>query len=136
MKILATTLSSFLFLFSFQLLAQPLNKKQSFTRADTLRGSITPGRAWWDVLRYDVEVTPDYNKKTIAGKTTIHYKIVQDQHSDYMQIDLQEPLTIDTIFYDKKLYINYPGKPYYNEGNVWFIPLPKAPKNSTHIHGK
>ena len=132
MKKLAATLSFFVFFFSLQLLAQPLNKKQSFTYADTLRGSITPGRSWWDVLRYDVEVTPDYNKKAIAGKTTIHYKIVQDKYSDYMQIDLQKPLRIDTIFYDKKLYINYPGKPYYNDGNVWFIPLPKAAKNSVH----
>ena len=132
MKKFAIALSFFLFLFSLQLLAQPLNKKQGFGHADTLRGSITPGRAWWDVLRYDVEVTPDYNKKTIVGKTTIHYKIVQDGHSEYMQIDLQQPLKIDTIFYDKKLYINYPGKPYYNDGNAWFIPLPKAPKNSSH----
>src|SRR5215203_1932783 len=132
MKKLAVTLSFFLFLFSPQLFAQPLNKKQNFTRHDTLRGSITPGRAWWDVLRYDVEVTPDYNKRTIAGKTTILYKIVQAEHSDYMQIDLQAPLQIDTIFYENKLYINYPGKPYYNDGNAWFIPLPKAAKNSTH----
>ncbi len=132
MKKLAVTLSFFLFLSSLQLLAQPLNNKQNFTRDDTLRGSITPGRVWWDVLRYDVEVTPDYNKKAIAGKTTIQYKIVQDKYSDYMQIDLQQPLKIDTIFYDKKLYINYPGKPYYNDGNAWFIPLPKATKNSIH----
>ena len=132
MKKLAATLSFFVFFFSHQLFAQPLNKKQSFKYADTLRGSITPGRAWWDVLRYDVEVTPDFNKKTIAGKTTIQYKIVQDKYSDYIQIDLQQPLRIDTIFYDKKLYINYPGKPYYNDGNVWFIPLPKAAKNSIH----
>ena len=132
MKKLALTLSCFLFFFSTHFFAQPLNKKQNFTHADTLRGTITPERAWWDVLRYDIEVTPDYNKKSIAGKTTIQYKIVQDTHSDYMQIDLQKPLKIDTIFYDKKLYINYPGKPFYNEENVWHIPLPKAEKNTVH----
>jgi hypothetical protein len=88
-------------LFSSCISAQPLNKKQQFTHADTLRGTITPERAWWDVLRYEVEVTPDYNKKSIAGKTTIQYKIVQGEHTDYMQIDLQQPLKIDTIYYDK-----------------------------------
>lgn len=112
--------------------AQPLNQKGRFTRQDTLRGSIGPERAWWDVLHYDVHVTPDYDAKSITGETTIQYKVIKDNYSDYMQIDLQQPLKIDTIYYDGKLYINYPRKPYYNEGNVWHIPLPKAPKNSVH----
>ncbi|HEV8508551.1 MAG TPA: M1 family metallopeptidase, partial [Chitinophagaceae bacterium] len=59
----------------------------------------------------------------------------KDKYSDYLQIDLQQPLKIDTIYYDGKLYINYPQKPYYNEGNVWHIPLPKASKNSVHSLG-
>ena len=52
-----------------------------------------------------------------------------------MQIDLQQPLTIDNLYYDGKLYINYPAMPYYNEGNVWHIPLPKAALNSVHTIG-
>jgi aminopeptidase N len=47
-----------------------------------------------------------------------------------LQIDLQQPLKIDEIYYNNKLYINYPAKPYYNEGNVWHIPLPKTALNS------
>jgi aminopeptidase N len=132
MKKLALPFTIFVFLFSLNAFAQPLNHKGKFTHADTLRGSITPERAWWDVLRYDVEVTPDYNTKSIRGRTTIQYKIVQDVHTDNMQMDLQEPLKVDSIFYDNKLYINYPGKPFYRDGNAWFIPLPKALKNSTH----
>ena len=112
--------------------AQPLNQKQKFTRQDSLRGSIGPERSWWNVLHYDVNVTPDYNAKSITGKTIIQYKIVEEKHSDYLQIDLQQPLKVDSIFYDGKLYINYAAKPYYNEGNVWHIPLPKAAKNSVH----
>ena len=106
--------------------------KQKFTHQDTLRGSIGPERDWWDVLHYDLHVVPDYNAKSINGETTIQYKIVKDKYSDYMQIDLQQPLKIDSIYYDSRLYINYPRKPYYNEGNVWHIPLPKAAKNSVH----
>lgn len=122
-------------------LAQPLNQKQEFTHQDTLRGSIGPERAWWDVLHYEVNVTPHYGSKTITGKTTIQYKVLPNQKSDYMQIDLQRPLTIDSLFYDGKLYINYPPRPYYNEGNVWHIPLPRAEVNSVHslaivYHGK
>ena len=109
---------------------QPLNQKETFTHQDTLRGSVGPERSWWDVLHYDITVTPDYNAKTIKGKTTIEYKITQDKHNDYLQVDLQKPLVIDTIFYNNKLYINYPPKPYYNEGNVWHIPLPRAAKGS------
>lgn len=121
--------------------SQPLNKKSSFSRQDTLRGTVGPERAWWDVLHYDIEVQPDYNSKTIKGKTTIQYKVLPNQKTDYLQIDLQKPLTIDSIFYNNKLYINYPARPYYNEGNVWHIPLPKAGINSVqsitlYYHGK
>lgn len=132
--------STFLFLTSCSI-AQPLNRKTNFTHQDTLRGTNGIERAWWDVLHYDVNVTPDYNAKTIKGKTTIQYKVLPGQKSDYLQIDLQEPLLIDSIFYDNKMYINYPAKPYYKEGNVWHIPLPKTAVNSIHsvsivYHGK
>src|SRR5262245_34117787 len=29
---------------------------RAYTRADTLRGSITPERAWWDVTFYDLHI--------------------------------------------------------------------------------
>ena len=121
-----------LFLISYSSLSQPLNKKGKFTHQDTLRGSIGPERAWWDVLHYTIWVNPDYKTKTIQGKTTIRYKVLPGQTSDYMQIDLQLPLKADSFFYDGKFYINYPAKPYYNEGNVWHIPLPKAAAGSIH----
>jgi aminopeptidase N len=121
--------------------AQLTNDRNKLTRQDTLRGSIGPERSWWDVQHYDISVTPDFETKTIRGKTTIRYKVTSDVHSEYMQIDLQKPLTIDTIYYDNKLYINYPAKTYYDEGNVWHIPLPKSPMHSVHsltiiYHGK
>lgn len=118
-----------LFLISCSI-GQPLSKKNSFTRQDTLRGTVGPERSWWNVLHYDINVTPDYKTKSITGKTTITYQVIADQHSPYLQIDLQKPLTVDTIFYNNKQYINFPSQPYYNEGNVWHIPLPKTPKGS------
>ena len=39
--------------------AQNSNKTVHYTKADTLRGSITAERAWWDVQYYAVHVTPD-----------------------------------------------------------------------------
>ena len=49
---------------------------QKFTRQDTLRGSITPEREWWDLRHYDlkVEVFPD--EKFIKGSNTIHYRVL------------------------------------------------------------
>jgi hypothetical protein len=51
--------------------------KKVFTHADTVRGSITPERAWWDVMRYDITTKPDFKKKTAAGKNLITYKVVK-----------------------------------------------------------
>src|SRR6266542_1287851 len=91
-------------LFLVSSFAQPLNQKNKFTHQDSLRGTNGIERAWWDVLHYDITITPDYNSKTITGKTTIQYKVLSGQRSDYLQIDLQKPLLIDSIFYDNHLY--------------------------------
>jgi aminopeptidase N len=146
MQMIKMTRQFLLLIFGFLLLTscsitQPLNQKLKFTRQDTLRGSNGIERAWWDVLHYDVNVTPDYTSKTITGKTTIQYKVLPNRKSMYMQIDLQQPLVVDTVYYNGKLYINDPGHPYYNEGNVWHIPLPQSEVNSLHsitiaYHGK
>ena len=52
-------------------------EKKIFTHADTLRGSITPERAWWDVLRYDITVKPDYENKTIEGKIQLYINLMR-----------------------------------------------------------
>src|SRR3954451_2236902 len=102
MKRILTIFSSMVALASC--MAQPLNKKINFTHQDTLRGSIGVERAWWDVLHYDIAVTPDYDAKTIVGRTDIRYKVLANRKSDYMQIDLQQPMMIDSIFVDNRLY--------------------------------
>lgn len=120
---------------AFQTSACAQSARQSFSKKDSIFGSNTPQRAWWDVQHYDITVTPDFASKTITGKSIITYKVLPGQRSDYLQIDLQKPLTIDSIYYDGNLYINYPGKPYYNEGDHWFIPLPRAAVGSVHTIG-
>ncbi len=113
--------------FAFLNAVQAQNK---FTRQDSLRGSVLEHRTWWDVQHYDISVTPDPATKTIKGKTTIRYKVLPVKHSGAMQIDLQYPLMIDSIFYNNKMYISDPGNPYRREGNVWIIPMPRAEVNS------
>lgn len=104
-----------------------------YTRADTLRGSITPERAWWDVLYYDISITPDFNNKSNRGVNIITYKVLDDKMK-VMQIDLQEPLMIDKIIF------NNLGVTYNKEGNVWHVNLPQQEKGAInkimiHFHG-
>ena len=71
---------------------------QRFTEQDTLRGSVTPERAWWDLNYYhlDIEVKPD--EKFIAGSNTIRYKV--EKKEQVLQIDLQPPLHIEKVTQD------------------------------------
>src|SRR5688572_9105221 len=79
--------------------AQTGTTNRLYSKADTLRGTVTPERAWWDVMRYEIKVKPDYNAKTIAGSTVISYKVTNDSYPAFMQIDLQEPLIIDSVVF-------------------------------------
>src|SRR6266436_2445722 len=75
--------------------ASAAQERQVFTRADTLRGSNTPQRAWWDVTFYDLHVTVDPQDSTIRGWNGITYRVLQP--SQVMQVDLQPPLVVDSI---------------------------------------
>ncbi len=98
--------------------AQPLNQKGKFTHQDTLRGSITPERAWWNVVSYDIYVAPDYETKTISGWNQIGFDIITEGKNKKMQIDLQEPLLIDSIFFNSKSITSFS-----RSGNVYTIDL-------------
>ncbi len=97
-------------LFSIELSAQ--QKEKPFTHQDTLRGSLGEGRQKWNVLHYDITVEPDYNKKTIAGINKIKY---WDEGIKLMQIDLQEPMQIDSVRND------YGPIKFYREKNVYWL---------------
>ncbi|MEO7922278.1 MAG: M1 family metallopeptidase [Chitinophagaceae bacterium] len=109
-------ISYFLFLISFSATAQPLSQKNKFTHQDTLRGSITPERAWWDVASYNIYVTPDYKTKTIRGWNQLSFDINTDGSKRKMQIDLQQPMVIDSIIFNKKKI-----KSYKRNGNVYLV---------------
>lgn len=71
-----------------------------FTSADTLRGSLNANRTWWDVRRYDVTITPNFSEKTISGHTKITF---ESFGGALMQIDLQQPLVVDSVKLEQKL---------------------------------
>jgi aminopeptidase N len=93
---------------------------QKFTRQDTLRGSVTPEREWWDVQYYTIHVTPDYNSKTIEVESQIQFKVLKP--ATVMQIDLQQPMEITGAECDNfRLGLR-------REGNVYFISFSEAPQ--------
>ncbi len=81
-----------IFLFSLQLQAQP------YTWQDTLRGSITAERSWWDLDYYHLDIEVDPDSRSIMGSNTIQYRVLES--NQVMQIDLQAPLKIDKVVQD------------------------------------
>jgi len=75
--------------------AQLMKDKEVFTHADTLRGSNNENRDWWDVLRYDINVKPDFTKKEIEG--AIFIKCIAVKDGNILQLDLQKPLIVAQI---------------------------------------
>jgi hypothetical protein len=95
--------------------AQLLTNKKQFTRQDSLRGSITPERAWWNIKYYDLDVTVQPDDKFIFGSNTITYEILEPYQ--VMQIDLQEPMEIVSVTQNnRELEVK-------QEGNAHFIQL-------------
>ncbi|TDD74917.1 M1 family metallopeptidase [Flavobacterium caseinilyticum] len=90
-------------------------KEEIFTRQDTLRGSITKERAWWDVKNYHLDIKVNPADSTISGSNTIKYQVVEEYM--IMQIDLQNPMQIFKVIQDGK------SLKYRREGNAFFVEL-------------
>ncbi|WP_339873326.1 M1 family metallopeptidase [Olleya marilimosa] len=92
-----------------------LQEKNNFTRQDTLRGSITPEREWWDLTYYHLDIKVNPEDKTIAGTNTIQYTVLKP--NQVLQIDLQEPLVLTKVTQNnKELEIKH-------DGNAHFVTL-------------
>ena len=116
-------------IFNFSLLIINSANAQ-FTHQDTLRGSNGQGRDWWDVMTYKIKVTPDYNTKSITGSNEITFKVTKQPKNGMMQIDLQQPLSIDKILLDDKKISKIK-----REGNVYWIDLEKKKFNISSAGG-
>ncbi|NVK49272.1 MAG: M1 family peptidase, partial [Cyclobacteriaceae bacterium] len=90
------------------------------TRADTLRGSITPARAWWDLNYYHLSVEVFPESKSIKGKNLVRYQV--KECGNVLQIDLQEPLQITSVAQDGE------SLSFEREGAAHFIALKKDQK--------
>ena len=94
-----------------------MEEKNNFSRQDTLRGSITSERIWWDLTYYHLKVQVDPEKRYISGENTIKYNVLSANQT--MQIDLQAPLNITKVTQDGK------NLKILHDGNAHFITLTK-----------
>ncbi|QOG00992.1 M1 family metallopeptidase [Flavobacterium sp. MDT1-60] len=105
------------FLVGFNANAQGLlNKSETaFTHQDSLRGSITKERSWWDLKYYHLDVKVNPAGKTITGSNTVKYTVLSEYNK--MQIDLQQPMQIYKVIQDGK------ELKFERDGNAFFIQL-------------
>ncbi len=101
----------------FTTLSSGLAQHSNFSKQDTLRGSITPERVWWDLLHYNLDFKVDPSSKSIEGSNLIRYEVLSQ--NQLMQIDLQPPLEITAVLENNKE-LNYK-----RDGNVYYIQLKK-----------
>ena len=111
---------------------QPKFSAQVYTKQDSVRGSITKERSWWDLKYYKLEVTVDPKTKSIHGKNTIHYKVLEANKR--LQIDLQPPMQLTKATQGgKSLKIDHDGNAHYIQLEA---PQLKNSINSIDVHFK
>jgi aminopeptidase N len=116
----------------FTTLISGLAQQSNFSKQDTLRGSISPERVWWDLLHYNLDFKVSPSLKNIEGSNLIRYEVLSQ--NQLMQIDLQPPMEITSVLENNKE-LNYN-----REGNVYYIQLKKNQQigaiNEITIHFK
>ncbi|MFC6267660.1 M1 family metallopeptidase [Frigoriflavimonas asaccharolytica] len=70
---------------------------QNFSNVDTLKGSDTKFRNFWNVTKYELTVEPDFENKTVSGSNVISWEITKDIENPTFQIDLQQPMQFKMI---------------------------------------
>ena len=128
--------------------AQPLKPLKAFTHADTLRGTYGITRDWWDVTKYNLYVKFNLTDSSIIGYNDVSIKRLTGKPERIMQIDLQEPLILDSIafpwisemplhrkgVYTMKKYDNIQIK---KDGNAYFFKFPDGIFTfRVYYHGK
>ena len=89
-----------------------------YSRADRLRGSVTPERAWWDLKHYDLAIEVFPKTKTIKGSNKLLFTTLKPGKK--MQIDLQDPLKLTKVIHgDEELNFE-------REGSVYWISFEKV----------
>lgn len=122
MKLKALTLIlSLASLLAHAQLGQP---KNTFTRADTLRGTLTPLRTCYDINYYHLDVKFDIAQKFISGNVLFKFTATQDFNK--LQFDLFSNLKVEKVLYKGR------PLPYTREYNAVFVTFPKSIQKGFH----
>ena len=94
------------------------NRKNGFTRADTLRGELSPLRSCYDVKFYHLDVAVDIENRAIKGNNLMRFKV--EESFELMQIDLFANMKIEKIVYKNQ------NLPFTREFDAVFIQFPET----------
>lgn len=113
----------------------PANTTFAYTRQDSLRGGNGNGRNWWDVKEYYLYVNFDTAAQSISGMNILTYSI-KGTPGDSMQIDMQEPMVLDSaVVGKKKLKLSREGNVYWLTGAFDLQHAPKENSIILYFHG-
>ncbi len=62
--------------------------------------TIAAERSWWNLLKYTIELIPDYNHQTISGTNQLQFTALEN--GTVLQIDLQDPMQIDRVVWENR----------------------------------
>jgi len=110
-------------LISFGASAQLGKPKETFTRADSLRGNLTPLRTCYDIDYYHLDVKFDIANRYISGSTLFKFTTVQDFTK--LQFDLFANLKVEKVVYKGK------ELSYTREYNAVFVTFPETIKKGS-----
>ena len=127
-------------LFSCTAKAQLMTTKKAYTRADSLRGMLTPLRTCYDINYYHLDVKINMDDKSVSGSNEFAFTATQDFTK--LQFDLFANLKIDKISYKgvevpysrefDAVYVTFPEtikKGSKDSFTVWYNGNPKIARN-------
>ncbi|MRG44285.1 M1 family peptidase [Chitinophaga sp. SYP-B3965] len=122
------------------------NRQNGFTRADTLRGKLSPLRSCYDVTYYHLTVEVHPATRTLEGNSLIRFNTVTPFRE--LQVDLYENMSIDSILYKGQrlaytreydaVFIQFPAvipQGSIDEFRVYYHGRPQEPDLSVSMNG-
>jgi len=103
--------------------AQLMSGKDSFTRADSLRGMLSPLRSCYDIHYYHLKVKIDIDNEYISGSNEFRFTAAAD--FSRLQFDLFSNLKVDKVVYSGQ------ELPFEREFNAVFVTFPATIKKGT-----
>ena len=104
------------FYFLFSLIITVIGNAQPFNLNDTLRGSNTPERSWWEVKKYTLTIEPNSATHELSGTNKLLFQVIGTPTK--MQLDLQGGMKIDSLIFENET-LNFT-----HSNNVWWIEFP------------